>query len=100
MERRRPVLRLEVKATVWLICQRCLAEYPEVLSLRSVIAVARDAAELARWEKEEPLLDALLAETRMDLPALVEDEILLSLPLVPLHPTGGCGSAAGEMPPV
>jgi len=99
MERRRPVLCLEIEATVWLTCQRCLAEYPEALSLRSVLPVARDEAELARWEKEDPLLDGLVAETRMDLPALVEDEVLLSLPLVPMHPAGECGAVAGVMPP-
>lgn len=93
-ERGRPVLRLEVSATLRLVCQRCLGEYVHVLSLRSVLPVARDNAELARWEREDPLLDALVAERRMDLAALVEDEILLSLPAVPRHPEGECEAVA------
>jgi uncharacterized protein len=89
----RPALRLEIDATVWLICQRCMTAYPEVLSLDSLLPVARNEAELARWEKLDPLLDALVADPQLDLAALVEDEILLSLPTVPLHAEGQCDPA-------
>jgi uncharacterized protein len=92
--RGRPVLRLEVSATLHLVCQRCLAELAHPVSLHSVLPVARDEAELARWERDDPLLDALVAERHMDLPALVEDEILLSLPAVPRHADGACATAA------
>jgi uncharacterized protein len=88
----RPVLRLEVSARVWLTCQRCLELYPEQLKLRSVLPVARDESELTRWESEDPLVDALVAEPRLDVATLVEDEILLSLPVVPRHPEGACGA--------
>ena len=98
MVKGRPVLRLEIAATLWLTCQQCLVEYPETLSLRSVLPVARNEDELARWEREDPLLDALVAETRLDLPALVEDEILLSLPTAPRHPEGRCESTPDVMP--
>jgi len=86
----RPALRLQIEATVWLVCQRCMAAYPEILTLDSVLPVARNEAELLRWETLDPLLDALVADPMLDLKVLVEDEILLSLPPVPLHPEGGC----------
>jgi uncharacterized protein len=35
-------------------------------------------------------VDALIADTRFDVASLVEDEILLSLPVVPRHPDGEC----------
>jgi uncharacterized metal-binding protein YceD (DUF177 family) len=38
--------------------------------------------ELARWEGDDPLVDALVAESRLDVASLVEDEILLSLPVI------------------
>ena len=86
----RPSLRLEVRATVWLVCQRCLGLYPEELMLSRVFPIARNEAELARWERDEPLLEALLADPKMLVSELVEDEILLSLPIVPRHPDGAC----------
>jgi uncharacterized protein len=86
----RPALRLQVEATVWLVCQRCMTAYPEILVLDNVFPVARNEAELLRWEKLDPLLDVLVADPLMDVTVLVEDEILLSLPTVPLHPEGCC----------
>ena len=92
VEAGRPVLRLDLEVRVWLVCQRCLELYPEHMELRSVLPIARDEAELARWESEDPLVDALVAEARMDVATLVEDEILLSLPVAPRHPEGECGA--------
>jgi len=86
----RPALHLQVEATVWLTCQRCMAMYPEALVLDSKLPVARNEAELERWERLDPLLDALVADPSLDLAVLVEDEILLSLPAVPLHAEGQC----------
>jgi hypothetical protein len=38
--------------------------YPEVMSLDNVLLVARNDAELERWEVLDPLLDALVADPR------------------------------------
>ena len=91
MKAGRPVLHVAIDGHVWLTCQRCLELYREPVALRSELPVARDEAELARWEAENPLLDALVADGRLDVAALVEDEILLGLPVVPRHPEGECG---------
>jgi uncharacterized protein len=87
----RPAIRLRVDVTVWLTCQRCLAPYPEVLSLDTVLPVARNEDELERWENLDPMLDALIADPELDVATLVEDEILLSIPVVPMHAEGECG---------
>jgi uncharacterized protein len=92
----RPALRLEIDADVVLRCQYCLELFPHRLHINQVLPVARDEAELERWEQEDPLLDALLAEPALDVLALVEDEMLLGLPIAPRHPTGGCGKAEFE----
>jgi len=88
----RPVLRMRIEAHVWLTCQRCLEKYPERLVLSNALLIARDETELERWEDEDPLVDALVAETRLDVAALVEDEIILSLPVSPRHADGQCGT--------
>lgn len=91
MLNRRPALRLEVAADVKLVCQRCLEPFVESIHAVSVMPVARDEAELSRWEHEDALLDILVADPRLDVMTLVEDEILLSLPPAPRHGEGLCG---------
>lgn len=97
----RPALRLKVEANVWLTCQQCMTMYSEAMNLDVVLPVARNEAELARWENLDPLLDALIADPELDVAALVEDEILLSIPVVPVHAEGECDpdglALAGEV---
>lgn len=87
----RPAIHFEVRATVNLTCQRCLEVYAEELVLVRDYPLARDEAELSRWERDEPLLEALVADPKMVVAELIEDEILLSLPTVPRHAEGMCG---------
>jgi uncharacterized protein len=89
----RPALRLLVDANPTLICQRCLSPYVYPLHSEGVIFLARNDAELDRWESDDPLIDAIVSEARMDVRMLVEDELLLSLPVVPRHEDGICQQA-------
>lgn len=89
----RPVLGLEVTTAVTLICQRCLAPYRQEMRLERAFPIARDEAQLELWERDDPLLDALVADPALDVLTFVEDEILLSLPVAPRHAEGGCGQA-------
>ncbi len=91
VEAGKPVLRLWIEADVWLTCQRCLEPFRERLELSNTLPIARDESELARWEAEDPLVDALVVDGKLDVASLVEDEILLSLPVSPRHPDGACG---------
>jgi len=87
----RPTLELDVSAEVQMICQRCLGQYTQAVMTHSLLPIAHDAGQLASWERDDPLVDALLADAQMDVQTLVEDEILLSLPVVPRHTEGACG---------
>ncbi len=85
----RPVLRLGVNGHLTLVCQRCLGPLSFTVEVEATLPIARDEAELCRWEREDPLLDALVAEPQLDVRDLIEDEVLLSLPAIPRHPIGG-----------
>lgn len=79
-------LHVQCTASIRRECQRCLqaVELPLVVdrSLRFVNDEATAAALDADSEE-----DVLVASRQFDLQALVEDELLLAMPLVPMHET-------------
>jgi uncharacterized protein len=78
-------LHLEAKATVPLTCQRCLHPVPVALLIEQDFRFVADEA-TALAEDDESEEDLLVLEDGFDLMALIEDELLMSLPLVPMHP--------------
>lgn len=79
-------LRLAASTRVWLTCQRCLQPYAIGLGVEQRVRFVRDeaTAEALDAEVEE---DVLALPRRLNLRDLAEDELLLSLPLVPRHET-------------
>lgn len=77
-------LHLHAEGRLMLVCQRCLGPVEAVVDAdRSFLFVAGEDAAAALDADSE---DDVLALTRsLDLRELVEDELLLSLPLVPRH---------------
>jgi uncharacterized protein len=67
-----------------LVCQRCLEPVQVDLVIDRWFRFAADADEAERLDAELDD-DVLVTSTSFDLRALVEDELLLSLPLVPRH---------------
>jgi len=77
-------LSLQVQAQVWLTCQRCLQPYEVPLALDRRLRFVRGESQAEALDAE--LEDDVLALSRsLDLRELVEDELLLALPLVPRH---------------
>jgi uncharacterized protein len=77
-------LHLMAQARVWRDCQRCLQP----------VAIEIEVARALRFVADEETAEALDAESEddvlalprwLDLHTLVEDELLLALPLVPMH---------------
>lgn len=87
---KRSALRLQIEGEFSLICQRCLERLAFPLSVDETLLLARNEAELAAWEDADPTCEGLVAEAQMDVQGLVEDAILLALPMVPKHPEGEC----------
>ncbi len=77
-------LALQASATLWLTCQRCLLPFQHALSLDQRILFVHGEAQAEALDAE--LEEDVLALTKsMNLQLLVEDELLLALPLVPRH---------------
>jgi uncharacterized protein len=91
---RQGVAALEVSVTgqCWLQCQRCLEamQYPIAISTRLLL---RDQAGLDALDDDEEAFDSILAQARLDVVDMIEEEILLSLPIAPKH-DGQCQPAA------
>lgn len=87
----KPVLHCRVKGKLQLQCQRCLEGMEYMLDTQSELVLARDEAELLQLdEQDDEAADAILADAKLNVLALVEDEVLLDLPVAPRHPTGTC----------
>ena len=89
-ERNRPFLELAIAGGLHLQCQRCLGllEYPVDFSNSLLVVPPGVTPDLDLEDPEAP--DTIEASEELDVAALVEDEVLLSLPLAPRHPEGAC----------
>lgn len=77
-------LALSADTRVWLACQRCLQPFEVPLGLARRIRFVRGESQAEALDAESD--DDVLALSRsLDLRELVEDELLLALPLVPRH---------------
>jgi uncharacterized protein len=87
----RPALRIGLRGSVTLECQRCLDDFAWLVDVTTEVLLARDDAELAALDADSSL-EVVLAEGPLDPRALVEDELVLALPFAPRHPDGACDS--------
>jgi uncharacterized protein len=86
----RPLLTVRLDGVAPLVCQRCLQPFDATVAQQTELLLARDEAELARLDAEET--EVVLANTTLDPQNLVEDELLLSLPLSPRHDEDACAA--------
>lgn len=85
------ILRLEITGEVETTCQRCLGSLMQEINIANDISLARDEAELERRDADHDAdMDTILMSTKLSLIELIEDEVLLGLPLAPMHAPGVC----------
>ena len=83
--RNRSQLVLEVDAVLSLCCQRCLEPIAYPVKVRSVLEFVADEEELTQEEIEDDSKDCLPAQDEFDVLTLIEDEVILALPVAPRH---------------
>ena len=79
-------LHLEADARLPMICQRCLTHLDQPVQVSQWFRFVADEAQ-ADAEDEDCEEDLLVSSAQFDLTALVEDELLLARPMVPMHET-------------
>lgn len=89
-------LELEVRAEVQRRCQRCLQPVTITLQVRRRLRFVDGEAQAAALDADDDEDDVLAIERALDLHALVEDELLLALPMVPRH--AHCSAPAAGTP--
>jgi uncharacterized protein len=89
----RIIVQGEAQADLTLICQRCLQPMQQYVSAGFRLAWVRDEDTAAAMQTEtcDPLLSA---DGRVRLAELVEDELLLALPIVALHELETCDAGS------
>ncbi len=92
--RQRFRLRLAVNGNIDLQCQRCLGKLVFPVATQTNLLVLTDDAVGETGEIDD--LDGVPAGPATDVWSLVEDEVLLALPLAPRHAEGECSPAVKE----
>jgi uncharacterized protein len=93
---RRPCLEVSATGLLVLQCQRCLDPLEFAVDRSVELQLSTSEQEIATAEDG---VDRVLAHRSMDVAALVEDELILALPMVPMHercePAGRAKSGGG-----
>jgi len=80
-----PYLRLALHGAAWLECQRCLAPYPQAFDIDATYRIVKTEEEASAFPLDDDALDVIVGSRHFDLLNLIEEELLLALPLVPKH---------------
>ncbi len=78
-------LRLAASGVLTLQCQRCLSRLDWNLALESVLHLVSPGTPIPDEELEIDSFDTIEAVSDMDVLALLEEEIMLAVPIVPRH---------------
>jgi uncharacterized protein len=78
----KPCLWLSVRGSMELPCQRCLDPIRIPIAIDAELQLAETVREISEADDE---IDRVLASRCMDVASLVEDEVILALPMAPRH---------------
>ncbi|SFP56131.1 uncharacterized protein SAMN05216419_100716 [Nitrosomonas cryotolerans] len=85
----KPTLQISIKGEVNLYCQRCLDKMAHAIDLKTSLLLVENEAELCQYDEEDSI-DTILATPSIDVWVLIEDEIILNLPMTPCHQEDTC----------
>ncbi|MCC8996991.1 MAG: YceD family protein [Nitrosomonas sp.] len=80
----KPSLILTIEGSMNLVCQRCLSKMTHKVEIENHLYLAKNNIEFDQIN-EDNSVDAILAVPELDIIDLIEEEIILSLPISPRH---------------
>ena len=80
----KPALRIAIEGDLDLVCQRCLGSYPFHVGGETLLTIERPG------EVHDEEAESIAADSEQDVAALIEDEVLLALPMSPRHGEAEC----------
>lgn len=83
--RGRPSLRVRVRGTLQVRCQRCLEAMPLEVDADAILVLAGTLAEIHAEPADVHAADRVVAGREMPVRDLIEDELILALPYAPRH---------------
>ena len=96
-EQKAVVIHTDLSVEVKMVCQRCLELVTLPIHSETTYAVVKEGANTQSLPKGYDVLE--LGVDPLDLQALVEEELLLALPIVPAHHPEECQQPAGADEP-
>jgi uncharacterized protein len=84
------IMGLDLKGRLHLTCQRCLQGCAVDLDEKRQFIFLATETQADDYPLEDEDLEPLVASQQFNLLETIEDEILLSIPLIPKHPEGFC----------
>lgn len=88
------MLVLHVDGVLEVLCQRCLDKMQLPVDVHVDFLVVEDENDIPPPEEEGDEIDYLVAEPKMSVWQLVEDEVMLALPLAPMHENTECANVS------
>ena len=86
----RQVMELGLKGRLHLVCQRCLQDCAVDLAEKRRFLLVATEAEADDYPLEDEEQEPLVISQQFNVLETIEDEVLLSIPLIPKHPEGFC----------
>ena len=80
-----PYLRLAVHGSVWIECQRCLSPYLQTFNVDATYRIVTRKTKRKSFRSTTDEVEVIVGSRQFDLIDLIEEELLLTLPLVPKH---------------
>lgn len=80
-----PYMRLALHGAAWLECQRCLAPYEQAFDVDVTYRIVATEEEADAFPLDDDEIDVIVGSRQFDLVDLIEEELLLALPIVPSH---------------
>jgi len=94
-ERGRPSLRVKVRGTLQVRCQRCLEPMALEVDSENLLVLAATLAEIHADPADTQAPDRVLASKEMPVRDLIEDELILAVPYAPRHESCSAQPAPG-----